>query len=35
MSERFITSTLNRKDEESEKNLRPQNFASFPGQTKV
>lgn len=35
MSERFITSTLNRKDEESEKTLRPQDFSSFPGQSKV
>ena len=35
MSERFITSTLNRKDEEAEKTLRPQEFSSFPGQTKV
>ncbi|MBE6370656.1 MAG: Holliday junction branch migration DNA helicase RuvB [Lentisphaerae bacterium] len=35
MSERFITSTLNRKDEEAEKTLRPQQFAAFPGQDKV
>ena len=35
MSERFITSTLNRKDEEAEKTLRPQEFSSFPGQNKV
>ena len=35
MSERFITSTLNRKDEETEKTLRPQQFAAFPGQGKV
>ena len=35
MSERFITSTLNRKDEEAEKTLRPQQFAAFPGQAKV
>ena len=35
MSERFITSTLNRKDEETEKTLRPQNFSAFPGQSKV
>ncbi len=34
-AERFITSTLNRKDEEVETTLRPQNFSSFPGQTKV
>ena len=33
--ERFITSTLTRKDEAAEKTLRPQNFASFPGQDKV
>jgi len=33
--ERFITSTLNRKDETAEKTLRPQAFASFPGQDKV
>ena len=35
MSERFITSTLNRKDEEVEKTLRPQYFSAFPGQDKV
>jgi len=35
MSERFITSTLNRKDEEVEKTLRPQSFSAFPGQDKV
>ena len=35
MSERFITSTLNRKDEETEKTLRPGNFSAFPGQSKV
>ncbi|OQA86502.1 MAG: Holliday junction ATP-dependent DNA helicase RuvB [Lentisphaerae bacterium ADurb.Bin242] len=35
MSERFITSTLNRKDEEVEKTLRPQSFSAFPGQNKV
>lgn len=35
MSERFITSTLNRKDEETEKTLRPQQFSAFPGQGKV
>ncbi len=35
MAERFITSTLNRKDEEAETTLRPQSFSSFPGQDKV
>ncbi len=35
MSERFLTSTLNQKDEEQEQTLRPQNFTSFPGQQKV
>ena len=35
MAERFITSTLNRKDEEVETTLRPQSFSSFPGQEKV
>ena len=33
--ERFITSTLNRKDVEAESTLRPQTFGSFPGQTKT
>ncbi|MBE6403120.1 MAG: Holliday junction branch migration DNA helicase RuvB [Lentisphaeria bacterium] len=32
MSERFITSTLNRKDGSSDNLLRPQFFADFPGQ---
>ena len=32
MSERFITSTLNRKDGSSDNMLRPQFFADFPGQ---
>lgn len=32
MSERFITSTLNRKDGSSDNLLRPQLFADFPGQ---
>lgn len=35
MTERFITSTLNRKDEEAETTLRPQSFDAFPGQQKV
>ena len=35
MSERFITSTLNKKDEAAETTLRPQTFSAFPGQTKV
>ena len=34
-SERFLTSTLNRKDDEFEETLRPQAFESFPGQEKV
>ena len=33
--ERFITSTMNRKDEAAEATLRPQKFESFPGQNKV
>lgn len=33
--ERFITSTLNRKNETEETTLRPQSFDSFPGQNKV
>lgn len=33
--ERFITSTLNRRDEKEEQTLRPQSFGSFPGQDKV
>ncbi len=33
--ERFITSTLTRRDETVDATLRPQNFASFPGQDKV
>jgi len=33
--ERFITSTLNKKDEEQDTTLRPQTFSAFPGQTKV
>lgn len=34
-SERFITSTMTKKDVEAEATLRPQSFAHFPGQTKV
>ncbi len=34
-TERYITSTLNRRDEAVEKTLRPRQFASFPGQMKV
>ena len=30
--ERFISSTLNNKDENFENSLRPQSFAEFPGQ---
>lgn len=35
MPERFITSTLTRKDEEAEATLRPKEFRFFPGQEKV
>lgn len=35
MTERFLTSTLNRKDEEVEQTIRPQNFEFFPGQTAI
>lgn len=35
MPERFITSTLNRHDEEADETLRPRRFDAFPGQTKV
>lgn len=35
MAERFITSTLTRKDEEAEATLRPKEFRFFPGQDKV
>lgn len=35
MSERFITSTLNKKDNEREKGLRPLSFADFPGQERI
>lgn len=34
-SERFITSTLNRKDSTQDDTLRPQHFRDFPGQGKV
>ena len=33
--ERFLTSTLNKKDEEYEETLRPQCFDTFPGQEKI
>ncbi len=33
--ERFITSTLTKKDKEQDETLRPPDFASFPGQTRV
>ncbi|NOY75096.1 MAG: Holliday junction branch migration DNA helicase RuvB [Kiritimatiellaeota bacterium] len=33
--ERFITSSLNKEDEEFEETLRPQSFSAFPGQEKV
>lgn len=35
MSERFITSTLNRRDAAKETSLRPPTFAEFPGQHRV
>lgn len=35
MTERFITSTLNRRDPAKEASLRPPRFADFPGQDKV
>ena len=34
-TERYITSTLNRRDETVEKTLRPQRFEEFPGQNSV
>jgi len=34
-AERFITSTLNRKDDTQDSTLRPQRFQDFPGQDKV
>jgi len=33
--ERFLTSTLNKQDNEFEETLRPQSFESFPGQDKI
>jgi holliday junction DNA helicase RuvB len=33
--ERFLTSTLNKEDKEFDSSLRPQTFASFPGQDKI
>ncbi len=35
MTERFITSTLNRRDPAKETSLRPPNFADFPGQDRA
>ena len=35
MTERFITSTLNRRDPAKESSLRPPTFAEFPGQPRV
>ena len=35
MTERFITSTLNKRDPARENTLRPPSFADFPGQDKV
>ena len=35
MPEKFIPLNQNRKDDEGGKPLRPQDFSSFPGQTKV
>lgn len=35
MGERFITSTLNKRDPVKEVKLRPEHFREFPGQTKV
>ena len=35
MTERFITSTLNRREEAKEATLRPQHFAEFPGQDRI
>lgn len=35
MTERFITSTLNRKDPAKEASLRPPSFSEFPGQERV
>ena len=35
MTERFITSTLNRRDAAKEVTLRPPSFSEFPGQERV
>ena len=35
MTERFITSTLNRREEAKEVTLRPQHFSDFPGQQRI
>jgi len=35
MTERFITSTLNRRDSTKEQSLRPKLFADFPGQDRI
>ena len=35
MTERFISSTLNKKDKIQDNQLRPLKFADFPGQIKV
>ena len=35
MTERFITSTLNKRDTAKEQSLRPPKFADFPGQPRV
>jgi Holliday junction DNA helicase RuvB len=35
MSERFITSTLNKKDNDRENGLRPLSFSEFPGQERI
>ncbi|QSH41546.1 Holliday junction branch migration DNA helicase RuvB [Lentisphaerota bacterium ZTH] len=35
MSERFITSTMNKRDQKRDNTLRPQRFKEFPGQLKV
>ena len=35
MSERFITSELNAREESVDQGLRPQSFAEFPGQQAV
>ncbi len=35
MTERFITSTLNKRDDDKETTLRPQSFCQFPGQDSI